>query len=272
MSLILTLKNILKIFYQFLLNKNIFHLELNVSEKNISKFFNLIHKHFIGVELIRVGGKGDGGYLIPNDFTDIEFCFSPGVSYNASFEKDLIDKGIDCYLADNSVDKAPIVSDKITFIKKHIGVMDNDLYTTMDTWINSNTLKHKGLGILQMDIEGSEYPALLSMSLENLNKFKYIIIEFHDLHQLFNSIGYDVIFSTFSKVLSQFNIVHIHPNNVFKSISCYEFEIFPIMEFTFVNKSYNINKPYLPTFPHQLDHKNVISKKEAVLPKCWHPF
>jgi hypothetical protein len=123
-----------------------------------------------------------------------------------------------------------------------------------------------------MDIEGGEYNAILSMSMENLKKFKYIIIEFHDLHQFINPIVYSTFFSTFNKILSQFNIVHIHPNNYSKINSCYEFQIPRALEFTFMNKTCNIKQAYIPTFPHKLDSINNPNMKEIVLPTCWQPF
>lgn len=44
-------------------------------------------------ELIRVGGDGDGGHLIPNDLMGIDACFSPGVATTSDFENDLAARG-----------------------------------------------------------------------------------------------------------------------------------------------------------------------------------
>lgn len=60
---------------------------------------------------------GDGGYLIPDDLEGISACFSPGVDDRATFETSLIARGIPCFLADASVDKAPIDGDMIHFTK-----------------------------------------------------------------------------------------------------------------------------------------------------------
>ena len=37
-------------------------------------------------KLIRLGGRGDGAYLLPDDLQDIQACFSPGVSDSKLFE------------------------------------------------------------------------------------------------------------------------------------------------------------------------------------------
>lgn len=84
-------------------------------------------KHFIlknrprsvGKELIRIGGRGDGGYLIPNDLDGISACFSPGIAASSTFEEELADKyGIKSFMADYSVDHPPISHDLFHFEKK----------------------------------------------------------------------------------------------------------------------------------------------------------
>src|SRR5205823_127248 len=68
----------------------------------------LLHPLATEHSLIRLGDRGDGGYLVPDDLESVEACFSPGVDDRASFETSLIERGIPCFLADASVDCAPI--------------------------------------------------------------------------------------------------------------------------------------------------------------------
>ena len=63
----------------------------------------------VGLELLRLGGESDGGYLVPDDLDDLSACFSPGVSDVADFELSLADGyGVRCHLADASVDGPPL--------------------------------------------------------------------------------------------------------------------------------------------------------------------
>jgi hypothetical protein len=55
-----------------------------------------------GKPLIRIGGDGAGGYLLPDDLEGIEYCFSPGVSTVADFESHLATLHIKSFLADYS--------------------------------------------------------------------------------------------------------------------------------------------------------------------------
>lgn len=83
---------------------------------------SMFHPQDVGIGLIRLGGEGDGGYLVPDDLDGIAACFSPGVSDVADFETSLIrDYGIPCYLADASVDGPPPGTPGLDFEKKFLG-------------------------------------------------------------------------------------------------------------------------------------------------------
>jgi len=68
-------------------------------------------------KLIRVGGDSDGSYLVPDDLDGVTMCFSPGVSIEADFEFQLANRGMKCYLADYSVDEAPLSHPNFHFEK-----------------------------------------------------------------------------------------------------------------------------------------------------------
>ena len=55
--------------------------------------------------------------------------------------------------------------------------------------------------ILQIDIEGDEYDVLSSIDLNTLRKFRIILIEFHNLHYIFDEFFFQKIFKVF-KLLS----------------------------------------------------------------------
>lgn len=256
--------------FQYIFKNELLVFEYSASKEKLDDFFDLITKNLYSLELIRVGGKNDGGYLIPNDFNGVDFCFSPGVDYYAYFEEDLINRGVKCFLADYNVSSPPIKSEFIKFVQKHLGIIDDYKNITLDTWINETLFKGHGMGILQMDIEGSEYEVINSITLSNLLKFKYLVIEFHDLDQLRNNFGYQIIYSTFNKLLKYYNIVHIHPNNIGHPITIHNYEIPPLLEITFALKNISDYNDTMKIFPHTLDSKNVQTKPDIILPLCWY--
>jgi hypothetical protein len=68
-----------------------------------------------GKDLIRIGGDGDGGYLLPDDLQGIQHCFSPGVGAVADFESHLASLNIRSFLADYSVDSLPTERPEFVF-------------------------------------------------------------------------------------------------------------------------------------------------------------
>jgi hypothetical protein len=220
-------------------------------------------------ELIRLGGDADGGYLVPNDLTGIEACFSPGVATTADFENDLTAKGIKCFLADFSVDSPPIDNPLFDFEKKFLGIENDETFTTLESWVNRKA-PNKGDLLLQMDIEGAEYPVIFHTSEEALSKFRVIVIEFHDLETIFTRKGYELVRLCFSKLLKSFNVVHIHPNNYCGAANYKDLVVPRVMEFTFLRKDRITHRAPYKNFPNPLDRKNVANNPDIHLPACWY--
>lgn len=222
-----------------------------------------------GIKLIRLGGPGDGGYLIPDDLSGIEFCFSPGVSTSSQFESELADRHIRSYLADYSVDGPPENRPEFTFDKKFLGAFDRREYFTLQSWKNKYLRDYGGDLLLQMDIEGAEYETILSTPDSLLDQFRILVIEFHYLQRLFDSFAFNLISMCFDKLLESFHVVHIHPNNCTGTIRSGDIAIPPAMEFTFINKRRVTCTRPTTVFPHNLDRDNT-SKKHISLPVCWY--
>ncbi|MBK7098437.1 MAG: FkbM family methyltransferase [Sphingobacteriales bacterium] len=220
-------------------------------------------------ELIRLGSSGDGGYLIPNDLEGIKYCFSPGVSDNSDFELDCAKKGMNVFLADMTVDAPAISHENFNFIKKFIGAVPNQDFMTLDSWIN-NMIKddtNQDL-ILQMDVEGYEYEILLSLSLENLKKFRIIIIEFHTLENILSSPYFKIIQAVFDKLRIFHSCVHIHPNNCYPAKRIKGIQFPYALEYTFYRNDRFIKNENIQ-IPHSLDQDNTINKK-IVLSEEWY--
>ncbi|GAA8412671.1 hypothetical protein Hpkin62_11520 [Helicobacter pylori] len=57
-------------------------------KEKIESFIKSLHPIKTEHELVRLGAKYDGGYLVPNDFKGIKALFSPGVGNESAFEED----------------------------------------------------------------------------------------------------------------------------------------------------------------------------------------
>ncbi len=221
------------------------------------------------MELVRIGRQGDGGYLVPADLDGIEYCFSPGVGNSCDFENHLADLGIKSFLADGSVEAPPFVRPEFSFEKKFLGAYDNAQVMTLSSWKERLLGGFAGDLMLQMDIEGSEYGVILSTPESLLRQFRTMVIEFHGLDRLFDPFVLPLISASFDKILHQFYVAHIHPNNCCPVVKVGDVEVPPALEFTFINKRRVQSTRARRDFPHRLDADNVAAKP-LYLPKCWY--
>lgn len=218
--------------------------------------------------LIRFGPKADGGYLVPDDLTGIEACFSPGVGAISGFEKDCADRGIGVHLADRSVQYPGAMHELFNFTRKYVGVTTNDDFMTLDGWVAAASLRESSDLMLQMDIEGFEYEVMLGASDRLMSRFRIIVAEVHQLDQLWNAAFFQLASRAFAKILQTHRCVHIHPNNFSRPLKKAGLSIPPLAEFTFLRKDRGVNSGYAQVFPHPLDADNT-SRAHFPLPQCW---
>jgi hypothetical protein len=211
------------------------HTETLVTELELKKLISSLKPVKTEFDLIRIGDSEDGGYLVPDLLETIRYAFSPGVAGTASFERDLISRGIFCYLADYSVDTTPISGNFLDFDKKFIGIEDNEVFMTLSTWLDAKCINSNDL-LLQMDIEGAEWEVLESVDRETLLKFKVLVIEFHNLHFLLFKYSFESMKRVVDSLLSDYYVVHFHPNNNDGLQNLSGVSVPPTAEITFLRK------------------------------------
>lgn len=265
------MNRILKPFLKKLFGLLNFHVSRVSHREDLIKLISKLHPVQFPKGMIRLGADSDGGYLVPNALNGIEYVFSPGVGYFDDFELDCANRGMKVYLADASVDNPPDDHKNFSFLKKFIGSRTCDDYITLDDWVAStDAVSSQAANILiQMDIEGGEYETLLSCSKELLSRFKIVIIEFHELDQLFNLSFFKVASSAIYKLLSTHACIHIHPNNCCGVVRVDGIDIPPVMEFTFIKKELVNDGQYKQHFPDPLDFDNT-NRPSVILPNIWH--
>ena len=59
----------------------------NAKDNEINSVINFLVPIGSSKKLIRIGGKYDGAYIVPDDLKNIEACFSPGTSNKCYFEE-----------------------------------------------------------------------------------------------------------------------------------------------------------------------------------------
>jgi len=247
-----------------------FHASARTRIDDLSAFLKSLWPVDPGIELIRIGPNADGGYLVPDDLSGIRYAFSPGVANESGFETDLAERGLDVFLADYSVDGPARLHPRFVFDKRFVGCLTDERFMTLDDWHAAKLGQDGSDLLLQMDIEGAEYETLLAASSALMSRFRIMVIEFHDLPQLWNEPFFRVVARVFAKLLATHTVVHIHPNNCCGSVKSAGIEIPRIAEFTLLRNDRLRGTTTRTTFPHPLDRSNVAKKAPLDLPRCWH--
>lgn len=221
--------------------------------------------------LIRVGGPDDGGYLVPDDLSGIAACFSPGVGPVATFESDLArNHGIPSLLADGSVAGPPPGFEPLSFIHRHLGVVDDAGSIRLDTWARSWPGFAAGTDLLlQIDIEGGEYATLLGVSEQLLARFRIIVLEVHFIESWAHPQFMLLAEALFERLLARFHVVHSHPNNCCGIFRIGDFLAPRILELTFLRKDRSPALGPCLELPHPLDAPNLPDQPDLILPPGW---
>jgi hypothetical protein len=262
-------KSLKKLAWNIFAGINIHHGELTNKNK-LQSLLNKLRPVCSDKELIRMGPKRDGGYLVPNDLDGIEACFSPGVGCSSAFEKDCAERGIKVFLADGFVEKPRLEHKLFHFTRKNLGILTNENFMTIDDWVAVSLPDSQGDLLLQMDIEGAEYEVLLGASDKLLKRFRIILVEFHHLNGLWDNLFFQLVSRMFEKLLQTHTCVHNHPNNYQGSVKIKNMEIPLVTELTFLRNDRVSGSSFAKIFPHPLDADNSKNNPSLVLPKCWY--
>ena len=252
--------------------------------------FNYL-KPFDETDLIRLGKKNDGGYVISKKSLATDNCLlSFGMCNDWSFEEDFVKHNLNNYvhIYDHTVDLSFFIfrlyksikrlfyfksdfsnvfqktkelikyiqlsNSKIKHYKKKISNKSSSKSINIKEILDE--MKIDGKLMLKIDIEGDEFEILKNINLYS-EKIHTLIVEFHDLDKKLNN------FEKLIKYINEkFYIIHIHGNNYSK---CGTNGVPNTLEITFLNSKmfFKAGKQTKINFPiENLDFPNDPSKKD----------
>ncbi|RPF78134.1 MAG: hypothetical protein CBD15_001225 [Synechococcus sp. TMED155] len=254
------------------ISKGIYLRKCETSKDDLLRLINMLRPMNTGHQLIRLGNNGDGGYLLPDDFDGVKACFSAGVADDSTLELDLANRGIQCFLADYSVDGPATENALFKFRKKFISSKDDPSCISMKEWITESHHPCTSSldSILSVDIEGSEIELFLTNDASIFKGFRFIVMELHFLERITHKAFYDLYYLALQKLLCSFTVCHLHPNNCSIPVRRFGITIPPTLEITLINNN-RITQDLLPVkqLPHPLDNANVLTKPDWTLSKHW---
>jgi hypothetical protein len=237
------------------------------SQEQLISVIKLLTPAIPSCDLIRCGGDEDGAYLLPNDFDGIAGCISPGVSNEIGFDLDMADRGIPVLMLDASVNGPPISRAEFEFRKKFLGSVDSDTHNRLSTLVDDMP---SGDLILQMDIEGTEFEVIIDTPQEIFDRFRIMVIEFHNMHWIHRPQYAKVMLSLLGKLAKTHRSVHIHANNCCGSITRHGIEIPRVFEVTYYRLDRGVRERDEPiVFPHPNDIVNVPSNPPLNMSPVW---
>tara|TARA_B100001057_G_scaffold321740_1_gene321938 strand:- start:817 stop:1611 length:795 start_codon:yes stop_codon:yes gene_type:complete len=194
-------------------------------------------------DLIRLGKKGDGGYVISKKSLEKDNCLLTfGMSSDWTFEEDFVkhDSENFVHIYDHTVnlnfffyrlyksikrlfyfksnfsnicDKTnelikyfKLNESKINHFKNKISNKKEPISKSLEETIKDTC--HKGKIMLKIDIEGDEFEVLKDLNLYS-NQIHTLIVEFHELNKNYSK--FEMLIKEINK---NFYIIHIHGNNI----------------------------------------------------------
>jgi hypothetical protein len=234
-------------------------------------------------ELLRIGNKNDGGYLVEkSSFQNSDFLIGLGInddwSFEKNFKKDFI--GVDNQLSFKFLlknflisfflifSRAAIFNPLYSFLKiiDYLSIRNKFIQATVSNYDNSDlgfiSLKTiftkiiknpiKGKVFLKSDIEGSEY-RILNDILKYEDFLSGLVIEFHDV-----DLNKDKIIDFSNKL--NLELVHIHANN-FGGVDSKNNPL--VIEISYSRNPKKIGN--FPKLPNVLDRPNDTKRREINL-------
>ena len=172
------------------------------NNKELDMFdFRVLTTYTIPNNMVRLGSKHDGGYIIADGF-DYDLFISCGIGQDVTFEESFLDiHKIKCVAFDGTIETFPYNRNDIEWIPKNVGYFNTEKTTNLKEYMQGS----KKI-FLKMDIEGSEFNWIESMKETELDNISQIAIEIHwpfDIYRM----------NMLKKLNNTHYIIHIHGNN-----------------------------------------------------------
>ena len=147
---------------------------LDDPDKKSCIYHLILPKEVVGKKRILLGEKGDGCYVLLDDFKNIKYAYSFGIGKKIQFDKALADKGIDIYMYDHAINSLPYENQKFHWKKIGLCGMGRKNYNlqNLEELIAENGHNKEKNMILKMDIEHWEFESLIGLKEETLSQFK----------------------------------------------------------------------------------------------------
>ncbi len=205
------------------------------------------------VKKIRIGGKGDGGYVMLDHFEGVEAAYSFGIGGDVSWDKEIVRRGIDVFQYDHTIDFVPENDERFHWFKIGIAGRKTDECDTLPNLIASNGHAQCKNLILKCDIEGAEWDMLNKVHPDDLAPFRQIVLEMHDWGNIVEPAIGATVERAISNLTMRHSLIHVHANNNRGYAILGAVPVPAVLELSFVRSGDYRLQPSIETFPTRLD-------------------
>lgn len=177
---------------------------------------NLCPVRVAGVRKLRVGNsKGDGGYVMIDDFQGIEAAYSYGINNDVTWDKDIAARNIPVYQYDHTIMELPETNPLFNWTKQGIcghGSEEPNL-RTLSEHVERNGHTAADRLLLKIDVEGAEWDVFSTLPPNLLSKFDQVVGEFHGFQHFELPYWAEKLSRSIANITAGHRLFHVHANN-----------------------------------------------------------
>ena len=216
-----------------------------------------------GSTLKRVGGGGDGGYIMLYPYSNTKIAYSFGISNDVSWDLQMSENGYEVYQYDHTIEKLPIENKAFHWKRQGLtGGIETPELKQLATLIKENGHESQSGMVLKMDIEGYEWEVFSNIDTKILKQFDQITLEMHNLLSFRRN---PVILKAIDKIISTHQTIYVHANNCGRVDLCGTLVTPDFLEVTFVLREKYEFKESEFVLPTLIDEPNISEYPEIRL-------
>lgn len=216
----------------------------------------------VGARKVRVGGDGDGGYVMVDDLDGVETAFSLGVGPNVDWDYEMAERGLIVHQFDHTVAGPPRAHPNFRFHPRMIAATETEGADTLVSMLDHAATHRPHSSILKIDIENAEWGVFAQAHRDVFDKFSQVLCEFHAFEHFAEDWHFRAAYDGLSRLKEHFEVVHVHANNSAGVAFIGGASIPYVIEATLVARARYDTRPSRETFPTALDRPNDPTKPD----------
>lgn len=219
-----------------------------------------------GVAKRRIGGVGDGGYVLLDRLDPAQWVMSFGIGPSVSFDLEMAQAGHRILMFDHTIDALPGAHPHFAWHREGVAGVSEPEAALFSLEDHMAKLPERAVDpILKMDVEGAEWEAIGVAPPALLARFAQITLEFHDLLKLDQPEVNARVQTALRALLVDFAPVHVHGNNFGTLGSVGGFACVDTLEVTYARRDLFPTMPSATLYPTPHDTPNFDERKDFQL-------